>query len=186
MIESISLREFGRRIDMSAEGVRKAIAHGRIPESCIGQFVLKTGRIRPCIIDPVAAAESLHRNTDQSQKRKHVKKTAAAKKQAIDIPSGKFEEPENIGDIPSITTSKAIRESFLAKMAEMDYLEKAGLLVNGEAVKVEITGMITAAKSRLLGVPAKARGRLAHLTVSDIETLEEMIAQALEELSDGS
>jgi phage terminase Nu1 subunit (DNA packaging protein) len=45
--------------------------------------------------------------------------------------------------------------------------------------------MVTAAKTRLLGVPSKAKARIPTLTVRDIEALEDLIAEALEELSLG-
>ncbi len=67
----------------------------------------------------------------------------------------------------------------------MELALKRGAVVDAEQIKLEMTNMITAAKSKMLAVPSKARGRLAHLTVGDVEFLENLISEALEELATG-
>lgn len=193
MSEGISIREFGRRIDMSAEGVRKAIAQGRIPKSCMGEITLSSGRKRPCIIDPEAAAQALDRNTDKTQQRASRETVSKARKAAEDEKRGRQTRSDEDdlprgrnSNIPTITESKALKEAYLARIAKIDHDEKIGKLVDANKVKIEITNMITAAKNKLLSVPSRARGKLAHLTVDDIEYFEELISEALEELSHGS
>jgi len=66
---------------------------------------------------------------------------------------------------------------------ELDNAVRRGELVEVEGIRGRYAGMVTAAKSKLLGVPSKAKGRLPHLVIEDIETLEELIHEALAELA---
>lgn len=186
MSENISLREFGRQIGMSVEGVRKAIKQGRIPAAAIGETTLKTGRKRPCIADTEKAAKALNRNTDHSMKRVPNSEISAAKKRAAATGTEQRPADDESSRLPSITSSKQLKEVYLARLAKLEFDEKNGRLVNAEHLKIEMTNMITAAKSKLLGVPSKAKGQLTHLTVSDIEYFEELISEALEDIAIGS
>jgi len=70
--------------------------------------------------------------------------------------------------------------------AELEMARIRGELVDAQAVGLKYTAMVSAAKSKLLAVPSKAKGRLHHLTVADIEYLEGLVTEALEELANGS
>ena len=78
--EGISFREFARQLDVTAEGVRKAIASGKIPADCVGEITLTSGRKRPCIINPERAAQQWGRNRDPNQVRDKSVLTAGAKR----------------------------------------------------------------------------------------------------------
>lgn len=196
MSQGISYREFGRRYDLSGEGVRKAVATGRIPPEAVGEITLSSGRKRPCITNPELAARSLKLNTTSTQQRdkkvisEGVKRGRYGKGKGAAGGAGGSPPPMPPTDpnrrTPTINESKAITEAYRARLAKLEYEEKSGKLVDAEQVKLEMTNMITAAKSKLLAVPSKARGRLAHLTVGDVELLEEMISEALEELASGN
>lgn len=178
--DAVGLREFGRRLGVSGEAVRKAIATGRIPADCVGERVVGKGQRRPVITDPARAAEQWHLQRDPSQVRTNP--AARVLRQNEAPPAEPPEEPENYV-APSITESRAITEDFKARMARLDFEERSGRLVDAELVKVKFVNMITAARNAVLGVPTRAKQRLPHLTVQDVETLEALIAEALESVA---
>lgn len=195
MAQGLSLREFGRQLDVTGEAVRKAIKTGKIPADCVEH----DEKGWPRIIDPARAAASWGRNRDPNQVRDKAALAAGAKRgwaarRGEDPPAedddGSTPAPAGPAlsagsKLPSQTESKAITEAYKARIAKLDYEERVGRLVNAEQVKVGFVNMVTAAKTRLLGVPSKAKARIPTLTVRDIEALEDLIAEALEELSLG-
>ena len=72
-----------------------------------------------------------------------------------------------------------------ADRQELELDVRRGKLVDGAEVRLLFGGMVTAARNRLLGVPSKAKARIPHLTVRDVEALEDLIAEALNGLADG-
>lgn len=87
------------------------------------------------------------------------------------------------GAIPPIARSKALQEALKARLLKMQHDSEAGLLVSINGVKVELAHMIVTVKTRLLGVPTKAKARIPHLTRDDVSEIEELIREALEELT---
>lgn len=201
MAEQISYREFGRRVGLSGEGVRKAIATGRIPPEFIGETILSSGRARPCIVDPEGAANALGLMTNPVQQRDRVKigksmERAHARRRGEPVNDDADDTdgavaPAGAGakagsGVPTIAQSQAVKEAYKARLAKLEYEEKSGKLVNAEQVKVQMVTMVKAAVSKLRGVPVKAKTRIPTLTVRDIEALEDLIDEALQELSSGS
>lgn len=200
MGEGISLREFGRGIGVTAEAVRKAIATGRIPPDCVGQRQVGKDRVWPVILDADRAAAYWRRNSDPSYVRDQAAQSAGAKRawsqrrgqaaqeDADDDPGAPPPETStgsrsNGDGLPDITVSKRREAAAKAHMAVLDLKERQGELVNARAVKAKMVQMITTAKTRILGVPSKAKARIPTLTVDDIEIIEEMLAEALEDLA---
>lgn len=214
--QGISYREFGRLINVSGEAVRKAIDKGRIPASACGTITLKRGTVRPCIIDIEAAKAGWLSNRNDDLTRDKAKLSAAAKAVAaqrrsesvgpsIDPPSpvgavtvpGVSVLPDAIRDqidltrlpdgvYPKQADSKAKAEHFKALREEMDFNREQGLLVEAEAFRAHYTNLVTNARTLLMGVPSKAKAKIPGLTVHDIEALEDLIAEALTGIADGS
>lgn len=201
MAEGISQREFSRQVGLSIEAVRKAIADGKIPADCVGEKVLSTGKVRKTITNPKRAAEHWGKNRDPNQVRDKAVLSAGAKrgwegrrgKAAQDPDDGAPDGPspgamggaKGGSTLPEITESRKITEAYKARTARLDFEERAGRLVNADQVKVGFINQVTAAKTQLMGVPTKAKARIPTLTVRDIEVLEDMIAEALEEIAGG-
>lgn len=202
MAEGISLREFGRTVGVTAEAVRKAIADGRIPKSCLGERAIgKQGRVWPVITDPAGAAKHWGRNRDETQVRDKAVMSAGAK---AGWAKRRGEEPEEdpddddgialsgLGAVPkdkaaagpSYNDFRRITESYKARMAKLDYEQAVGRLVDAELVAAEQVTLLTALRNRLRGVPSQAKGRIPHLTIDEIEVLEELIDVALNETAD--
>lgn len=185
--QGISLREFGRRVDLSGEAIRKAVRNGKIPSDCVGEITLSSGRKRPVIINEQKAAAALEANTSPTAKRNNKKISESVKRRKnnqepspgeshtppLEDPSGS-KQPAG----PSIAQSQGVREFYRAKLAKVEYETKIGKLVDAEAIQLEMVTMIKAATSKLRGVPTKAKPRIPHLTVDDIEILEDLIDEA--------
>jgi phage terminase Nu1 subunit (DNA packaging protein) len=198
MTEPMGLREFGRWVDLSGEGVRKAIREGRIPAEFVGERTVGNGKKWPVITDPEAARRALGRNTNHamqrdkavlSENRARVAK-GQPKRPPAEIAAGEVaDEPAGAGtlkagkEIPSQASSNALTAAYKARMAKIEYEERIGKLVNAADIEARLVTMLRSAVTRVRGVPTKAKGRLPHLTVSDIELLEEMIDECLTELA---
>lgn len=197
MTEPMGLREFGRHVGLSGEGVRKAIKTGRIPPAALGEVTLSTGKKRPAIIDVALAQSALGKNTDQNQQRD--KRVLSDNRRAVALGQPKphqrgggaeGEQQQDPGmragaQLPTITESNQKIAAAKAQMAVLELNEKKGTLVNAEQVIAKYTGLITAARNKILGVPSEAKQRMPHMTMDDIEILEDLLAEALAEVADG-
>lgn len=200
-MESMGLREFGRWVEKSPEAVRKAIATGKIPADCVGERALSSGRLVPVITNPEKARTSWGVNSNPAMQRDKAKlaagRAAAHARDRGEEPHRPAAPPRDDTEgegggrgargLPTITESNAVKAAYQARMARLEYEKEVGKLVNAEEVRLRLVNMITAARNRLLGVPTKAKMRIPTLTVHDIELLEELIAEALQEVAvDGS
>lgn len=159
---------------MRMHSIRAAVIDGRIPAEFVVERPAGKNRTTRVITDPDAAELALKANTNPA-------KRGAAKNDGwnpnADIPGG--------ADVPTILQSRAISEAYKAKIARLEYEEAAGNLVNAEEVKKEFASMISIARSHLLAIPSKLKGRLPHLTVDEISILDELVREALESIADG-
>jgi hypothetical protein len=190
----ISLRAYARHRGCALRAVQKAIESGRI-----SVVVDERGRKR---IDPADADRRWRELTDPAKQRgqeppahsitypdpepEFEQDVEQEDPQAGDDPAnGDFSGSEKaLGEKPpNYMTSKALRESYLARRAKLDYLERAGELVEAKKIQIEWQKIVTRAKTKLLAVPSKVRARIPHMTAGDMATVEEEIREALEELA---
>lgn len=197
MTAGVGLREFGRLVGVSGEAIRKAIKAGRIPAHMVGEKALSSGRKVPIIADADGARVAFLGNTDPTQRREGAR-VGAGKKAANAEARGDHEAAErhrrelqeddppataDDEELPSIAASRQISEAYKAKMARLEYEQEAGKLVDAEEFRAKFSTMVTTARTRLLGVPSKAKGRIPHLAIDDIAILNELIREALDEVA---
>lgn len=193
MPEPMGIREFGRFAGLSGEGVRKAIKDGRIPKQLIGKTLTSTGRERPTIKDPEAALAALGRNTNPNYKQDSAaisrgRKAVGAGVSGLEAQQRREEAaptPPAGNRAPSIVESRSITEAYKARLAKLEYEEKSGKLVNADEVKVRYASLVTTARTRMMAIPSKAKGRIPHLTVDEIEVLDDLVREALEDVAGG-
>lgn len=85
-------------------------------------------------------------------------------------------------DAQSLATASAREKHFRAKLAELKYRERAGELVEAAVVTAQLVDAITICRTKLLGLPSKAKQRLPHLTLEDLAAIDAIVREALEEL----
>lgn len=184
--ELIGIREAARRIGVSDTAVHKAIKSGRI-------IVAKRNEKndRPLLAWPQCREDWLN-NSDNS-KRTHAGGEKARQKSVAAAPlplANSAAEPDVIEPQqpvrgPSLAQSKALREAYMARLAKLEYDQKSGKLVDVDDVKIAWYRHITAAKTRIMGVPSACKARYSDLPLSVIVIIEQVCREALEDLADG-
>jgi phage terminase Nu1 subunit (DNA packaging protein) len=81
--------------------------------------------------------------------------------------------------------AKAMRETYLAKIARLEYQVRAGTLLERSAVVREWASALRDLRARLLAVPARCGAVLPHLDKSEVEVIAREIRAALAELAGG-
>ena len=71
----------------------------------------------------------------------------------------------------------------MARLAEIDVEEREKLLVPSEEVKNAWIQLVTIAKTKVLGIPTKAKQRIPDLDKGAIGLLDEIVRETLEDLA---
>ncbi|MBL8527560.1 MAG: hypothetical protein JNL68_07750 [Burkholderiales bacterium] len=127
--EWLSLREFARRHSVALNAVQEAITSGRISAAAVRRDA--AGRL--VAVDEQRALVDLHENTSPS----------ARTSKAWAATGGNEAAAEDDPSDPSYRASRAKRERHQADIAELDYLQRVGKLVDAGAVDREITESLT-------------------------------------------
>ncbi|MGL4478792.1 MAG: hypothetical protein ACRCVK_11260 [Aeromonas veronii] len=193
MADSVSLRAFGAMIGVSGEAVRKAIASGRIPAHLVGKKARGSG-MAPVILNPQQAAAAWQQNTSvakaHQQARTRVPRGALGGAGdpdgggAGDPPAGGGALP---GGVSEFNRARMVREAFQAKLTQLEFEEKSGLLIKKADVRVAVFNAGRQLRDRL----TLLKDRLAPMLAAESDQhavavmLEEEIHRALEEVADG-
>jgi phage terminase Nu1 subunit (DNA packaging protein) len=70
-----------------------------------------------------------------------------------------------------------------SRLAELEFQSKTGELVAARAVEARVVNLFGLCRTKLLGVPTKARSAMPELTHAQIATLDDLIRQALQDLA---
>lgn len=84
---------------------------------------------------------------------------------------------------PDLQESRARREAAEAALAEIELAEKRGELVLAKDVEARLVGVFSRCKTKLLGVPSRARQRDPGLTGPQVDLFDELIREALDDLA---
>tara|TARA_R100001591_G_scaffold42697_1_gene53901 strand:- start:43 stop:549 length:507 start_codon:yes stop_codon:yes gene_type:complete len=85
--------------------------------------------------------------------------------------------------IPEYEESKARTEHLKAELLELERKMKEKELVPMNEVENKWCDIITNARNKLLGIPAKAKQRIPDLDTNAVSCLDDIVREALEELS---
>jgi hypothetical protein len=80
--------------------------------------------------------------------------------------------------------ARANKEQYAAKMAQVKYEKELGLVVDAEEVRKKWLSVVAIARTKILGLPSKIRGRLPGLNSSDYVMIEKLTYECLQELSE--
>ena len=184
-MEGLSIRAYARHRGISHTAVRKALASGRITADDDGT------------IDPVLADEAWATSTNLSKPRNSVIGTPKAPRSLPAAPrtvSGAVDmEPTSLPQgsagpgrlASSYADSRAARESYLARLAKLEFEERTGKLVDADEVRAQVFALGRRLRDAVLALP----DRLAPVLVGQADPavihriLTEEIHSCLSELS---
>lgn len=188
MVEKISIREAARRLGVSDTAVHKAIKAGRVVVAG------KTDSGRP-LMDWADTERRWLANSDAS-KRSHVGSQGSPIRSQdaprVNLPtSNRMDEGASVVEPGtgarggSYAQARAAREVFQAKLAKLEYEERIGKMIDADQAKVAWFKHITAAKTRIMGIPAACKSRYSDLPLAVVATIEQVCRDALEDLANG-
>jgi phage terminase Nu1 subunit (DNA packaging protein) len=163
--ETVTKAAFARTLGVSRSRVTALVKRG-LP-------VRSDGRI-----DLPAALAWVRENVEQTS---HFPDRGVNKLNAEAVPAG---EGADDGPLP-FPEAKAMRETYLAKTARLEYQVRAGGLLEKSAVVREWANALRDLRSRLLAVPSRCAAALPHLGKSEAEVIAREIRAALAELAGG-
>jgi hypothetical protein len=173
----MSIREYARRRGVTHRAVQQAIEAGRIDVRRE-----QRGKKQVYFIDPVTADKQWDERSDHTFKRSKTKGEKAAQ-------PGQPVQP--VGPTTSSTLygqAKTARETYAAKMAELQYRERAGELVSADGVKTLFFEIAKTVQTNMLNIPDRVSSLIAaegnEKVVHDILTHE--IRVSLQRLADGN
>ena len=109
----------------------------------------------------------------------HSKLTKVTEKENGGVLVGKVEQEE----IPDFNTSRSKREAMMARLAEIDVEEREKVLVPSADVESQWVQLVTIAKTKVLGIPTKAKQRIPDLDKNAMSLLDEIVRETLEDLA---
>ena len=169
MTHTMGIRAYARHRGVTPAAVRKAIKSGRI--TVVGGN-----------IDPNLADSQWQANTDESKPRSSVARTPTAPPaHIVDLPARAQGSPETL----TFAKARAARETFEARLKELDLKIKTGKLIPIDEVRVAAFNTNRRARDLLLAIPDRVAPVAAGLTdLSEVhKVLTEELRRVCEELS---
>ncbi len=157
----MSEREFARKMGASLSSVQRRREAGRLPKSA------STGPKGERLIDPGLGREEWDRCAP------------------VSITPAGSPTPDVTGSLEEYQIARTRREAALASLAEDELRKSRGELVEAAGVHERLVTLFTNARTKVLGVPSKARQQLPSLTRAYLAVIEDLLREALEGLADG-
>lgn len=164
------------------ESVRKAIATGRLSRSVVDVAGQKQIRSAEEADREWAANTRAERQTDPQP-------PAAATSRdvpGIDVAVGN-EEADGLIDFNEARRRHEIEKWRQAKVKregdELELAKRKGELLQVADARAEVESLVTEIRTKLLGVPSRARQRIPSLTASDVTVIEDLIREAMEAIA---
>lgn len=89
------------------------------------------------------------------------------------------------GEEVTMNQAQTTEKMWRARLVRLQYREKAGELVEAKEVGDKLADVFTTCRTKLLGLAARAKQRLPHLTNEDVAELDTLVREALEDLAGG-
>lgn len=87
--------------------------------------------------------------------------------------------------VPDYDVSRARTEHLKAELLELERKQKESQLVKADEVEAKWVEIITIARTKMLGIPTKAKQRIPDLDTDAITTLDDIVRETLEDISGG-
>lgn len=86
-------------------------------------------------------------------------------------------------DLPEYTISRARSEYEKANLLELERKTKEGQLLRREDVELATGRAVNMARTKVLGVPSRAKQQIPHLSADEVELIRDLLREALDELA---
>lgn len=170
----MKVREYARHRGISHVAVLNAIKSGRLTRA-----ITRDEKGRPNIDAAAADAEWIPGT------REVFKAEISGTPPKPTAPADDGPAPVGTNVAASFAKARAVKENFNARMAQLEYEREAGKVVPADEVQRKWTAIASIARTKVLGIPSKAKQRVPELTPDQYAILETICREALEELSDG-
>jgi excisionase family DNA binding protein len=188
----ITKSEAADALGVSRTAVYKAIKQGRLPviRTADGRELIKSETLREDWFANTMAKIGVGPKPPAGEKAfpsPRPKRQPEEQELPVDEPKRdrSLAAPEPGDIVPDYNESRARTEYLKAELLELERKEKEGLLVRTADVQAKWIEVLTISRTKVLGVPSKAKQRIPDLTQDQIAILEDIIREALEELADG-
>ena len=168
----ISRAEAARQMGVSVQAVYKAIREGRL--TAIEDNDGKT------VINGDTLVEEWNKKTEFRRVRTSLSENKNDKKLVV-MPSVRKSKTKEA--IPDYEESKARTEHLKAELLELDRQAKEKVLVPAAEVELRWVEIVTIARTKLLGLPSKAKQRIPDLDKGAMNLLDEIVRETLEDLA---
>ncbi len=177
----MSLRAYAKRRGCTLAAVQKALAAGRLEESVV------IYRRQPAIGDPdLADREWADRTRPRSSAEDDELEALASELE------GEAVDPSAPDAGISYNEARRRREVELWRQArskrevdDLDLAVRRGELVTAREAAEAFAEIVSVAKTKLLGLPARIKQRLPHVATDDIKVIDDLMREALEGLAAG-
>jgi hypothetical protein len=179
----ISRPEAAAALGVTVDAVYKAIKAGRLTA-----VTAADGTVR---VNSETMREEWIRNTDSTRvriglgvrpTRTREPKPLRPREERMPKPQTRITQTQEA--IPDYDESRARTEHLKAELLELDRKTKEGRLIPLEEVQSKWVEVVVQARTKLLGIPTKAKQRIPDLDVDAINILDDLVREALEDLSE--
>ena len=147
---------------------------------------IKSGSVKPVMVgkkrmfDPAKTVQQFDDNVDLAMRRAQKQPAKLAQRPTPARPIAPAAGLPADGKAAALNTAKTAKETYLAKLKELEYQEKKGLLLNREQVRDKEFQTGRALRDRLLALPAQIRPFLIDGAMSEMEQLIDDIIKDLQ------
>jgi hypothetical protein len=157
------------------QNLEKLCKQGRLPRSTANAAPV---RVRAdLLVDEYLSNVAPHQAEAQQPRAK--RQPAATASVPAQLP------PERPDDLPEYTISRARSEYEKANLLELNRKKEEGQLLRREDVEQAWASAVNITRTKMLGVPSRAKQQIPHLTPDEVELIRDLIREALDELAAG-
>ena len=164
----LSKTEAALALGVSRQSIYNAIKEGRLSVEKDGDGV-----------DKINSETMCEEWASKTQTRINVGPAREKRERAAKPRMAKTEE-----SIPDYDESRARTEHLKAELLELDRKQKEGVLVKAQDVELKWVEIVTLARTKILGIPTKAKQRIPDLDTEAVTVLEDIVRETLEDLSE--
>jgi hypothetical protein len=174
----MSLRAYAKHRGVSAMAVSNAVKTGRL--------VASVARVKgqPKIRDAELADREWDANTNHSTAPGYVKQRGPGRPPRGPGRPPKQDDDDQVRLGMSLADASAAEKVWKARIAELDFLERNGEVVDAKKMAATLVDVYTRCRTKLLGIPTRVKQQLPDLSIKDVAAVDALVRETLEELAE--